>query len=144
MRRRRAAVPRRPRRRRRQRGLRRRRPAAGSARLGPRRAIATALILTALVCCLGLLQKQPCRANAWTSDDIYPELCYSDIAFLYRLRGGVAEGHSPYSSADGAEPLEYPVLTGAMVAAAAAVTSLLDGGRRRRRPQPDVLRHHRA
>jgi uncharacterized membrane protein len=96
--------------------------------LGPRRAIATALILTALVCCLGLLQKQPCRASAWNSDSIYPELCYSDIAFLYRLRGGVAEGHSPYSSADGAVPLEYPVLTGAMVAAAAGVTSWLAGG----------------
>ncbi len=94
---------------------------------GPRRAIATVLVMTALVCCFGLLQKQPCRANAWTSDDIYPQLCYSDIAFLYRLRGGVAEGHSPYSSDNGAVPLEYPVLTGAFVAAAAAATSWLNG-----------------
>ncbi len=95
--------------------------------LGPRRAVATCLVLTALVCCLGLLQKQPCRANAWTATNVYPALCYSDIAFLYRLRGGVAEGHSPYSSDDGAVPLEYPVLTGAFVSAAAALTSVLDG-----------------
>ena len=95
--------------------------------LGPRRAIATALILTAMVCCFALLQKQPCRASAWTSDSIYPDLCYSDIAFLYRLRGGVAEGHSPYSSSNGAVPLEYPVLTGAMVVAAAKITSAVDG-----------------
>jgi len=94
---------------------------------GPRRAVAAVLVATALVCCFGLLQKQPCRASAWTNDDIYPKLCYSDIAFLYRLRGGLADGHSPYSTAGGAQPLEYPVLTGAFMSAAAKMTQLVDG-----------------
>src|SRR5207244_13495525 len=62
---------------------------------GARRALVTVLVMTTLVCALALLAKQPCRASAWTNDDIYPRLCYSDIAFLYRLRGDLAEGHSP-------------------------------------------------
>ena len=95
--------------------------------LGPRRAVATVLVMTALVCCFGLLQKQPCRASAWTNVDVYPQLCYSDIAFLYRLRGGLADGHSPYSTAGGAVPLEYPVLTGVFMSAAAKATSFVDG-----------------
>jgi hypothetical protein len=77
-----------------------------------RRALVAVLVMTAVVCGAALLEKQPCRATAWTTTDIYPKLCYSDIAFLYRLRGDLAEGRSPYASTSGQEPLEYPVLTG--------------------------------
>lgn len=88
---------------------------------------AVLLALTALVCGLGLLSKQPCRAAAWTSNNTYPDLCYSDIAFLYQLRGDFAHNASPYA-ASGDKALEYPVLTGAFMSAAAAVTGLVDGG----------------
>jgi uncharacterized membrane protein len=95
---------------------------------GARRPIVAVLVMTTLVCALALVQKQPCRASAWTNDDIYPKLCYSDIAFLYRLRGDLAEGRSPYASTTGQEPLEYPVLTGAFMVVAARATAVVDGG----------------
>jgi uncharacterized membrane protein len=94
---------------------------------GLRRPLTTLLILTAIVCGLGLLEKQPCRATAWTTGNIYPQMCYSDIAFLYRLRAGLADGHSPYASNAGQQPLEYPVLTGAFMVVAARATSLVNG-----------------
>ena len=101
-------------------------PAGSRVRTRPSRVIAVLLALTALVCGLGLLSKQPCRSTAWTSDNIYPDLCYSDIAFLYQLRGDFAHNGSPYAGS-GDNALEYPVLTGAFMSAAAAVTGIVDG-----------------
>jgi uncharacterized membrane protein len=92
----------------------------------PQRVMSVLLILTALVCSLSLLAKEPCRANAWTGTNIYPDLCYSDIAFLYQLRGDFAHNSSPYAGS-GDNALEYPVLTGAFMSAAAFATGLVDG-----------------
>jgi len=103
-------------------------PAGTRVRTRPSRVIAVLLALTALVCGLGLLSKQPCRSTAWTSDNIYPDMCYSDIAFLYQLRGDFAHNGSPYAGSSD-KALEYPVLTGAFMSAAAAVTGILAGGR---------------
>ncbi len=100
-------------------------PAGIRVRHNPRRVVSVLLILTAIVCALGLLQKQPCRASAWTTDNIYPDLCYSDIGFLYRSRPGLMDNTSPYAGT-GETPLEYPVLTGGFMSAAALVTNWID------------------
>lgn len=101
-------------------------PAGGRIRANPSKIVAILVVLTTIVCGLGLLAKQPCRANAWTGDNIYPDLCYSDIGFLYRLRGDFADNASPYAGS-GDTPLEYPVLTGAFMSTAAAITGVVDG-----------------
>jgi uncharacterized membrane protein len=90
------------------------------------RVVAVLLAFTTIVCGLGLLSKEPCRSTAWTSNNVYPDLCYSDIAFLYQIRGDFAHNGSPYA-AQGDKALEYPVLTGAFMSAAAAVTGVVDG-----------------
>jgi uncharacterized membrane protein len=93
------------------------------------RAVAVLLLLTALSGVLALMDKQPCRANAWTSDSMYPQMCYSDIAFLYRGRAGLPDAGNPYAAVDGgAQALEYPVLTGGFMWVAAWVTKAVDGG----------------
>jgi uncharacterized membrane protein len=102
-------------------------PAGRRVRVGQSHAVAILIVLTTLVCALGLIAKQPCRASAWTTDNIYPDLCYSDIGFLYRLRGDFAQNASPYTGSDD-KPLEYPVLTGGFMWAAAWVTNAVDHG----------------
>jgi uncharacterized membrane protein len=98
-------------------------PAGRRVRSGATRAVVIALILTTLTCVLALVAKAPCRAQSWNGADNYTHLCYSDIAFLYRLRAGLADGHSPYATQGDQSALEYPVLTGAFMAAAAWVTN---------------------
>ncbi len=97
---------------------------AGSrVRSTPTRAIVIALVLTTITCMFALLAKEPCRAQAWNGDNNYKDLCYSDIGFLYRLRAGLADGHSPYASTSTQGALEYPVLTGGFMAVAAWITN---------------------
>jgi uncharacterized membrane protein len=107
-------------------------PAGRRVRAATSRVLVVLLVLTAVVCGLGLGAKQPCRANAWTKDNIYPDLCYSDIGFLYRLRGDFADNASPYEGSSDPSaaitPLEYPVLTGGFMYVAARVTSGVNGG----------------
>lgn len=103
-------------------------PAGRRIRPGSSRVMAVLLLLTTLVCALGLLAKQPCRAEAWTGDGIYPHLCYSDIAFLYRSRGEVDTGGSPYASPDAThEALEYPVGSGLVIGIVGWVTHVVAG-----------------
>ena len=54
-----------------------------------------------------------CRSTNWVAPERYEHLCYSDIPFLYQLRG-FADGWLPYiDTGTGRGPaLEYPVLTG--------------------------------
>jgi uncharacterized membrane protein len=101
-------------------------PAGRRIRTGWTRAIAVALMVTAVVCSFGLISKQPCRATAWNSGSVYPDLCYSDVAYMYRLRGDLAEAGSPYSISSGRQALEYPVLSGGMMYVAAVVTNVVD------------------
>lgn len=95
-------------------------------RPAPRRVMAVLLVLTGLACALALLQKAPCRSDGWTDGGMYPQLCYSDIALLYSARG-LADGLPLYEPSAGHDALEYPVLTGMVMAASARVTNLLNG-----------------
>ena len=83
-------------------------------------AVRVVLAMTVVMFGLGLVIKEPCRANAWSSGNQYTHACYSDIGFLYRDRG-LATGGSPYASKNPAEQLEYPVLTGGVMYVAARI-----------------------
>ena len=62
---------------------------------------------------VGYLAKLPCHAESFGGDARYTRLCYSDIPYLYQLRG-FADGWLPYVQTGPGQgpPLEYPVLTG--------------------------------
>ncbi|MGL5808888.1 MAG: glycosyltransferase family 87 protein [Nocardioides sp.] len=71
------------------------------------------LVLAALCCCAGMIQKAPCFNDGWREgNQRYADMCYSDLPFLYTGRG-FAELAWPY---DGDEQvrarhpvMEYPV-----------------------------------
>jgi uncharacterized membrane protein len=86
------------------------------------------LAVVALACCVGFAQKQPCRNDAFTHD-MYPKLCYTDIAPLYVGRG-FDRGAAPYVNTDPDQRLEYPVLTGLFMQVAAIVDRKLVSGDR--------------
>ena len=90
-------------------------------------AVRVALAMTALACALGFLQKVPCRADGFAVN-VYPRLCYTDIAPLYDGRG-FAQGALPYVDTGDWAPLEYPVVTGAFMTVAAWLTDAVDHGR---------------
>lgn len=73
---------------------------------------------------VGYLMRLPCHGpGGFDGTEQYSRLCYSDIAYLYQLRG-FANGFLPYLQTDPTgEPLEYPVLTGAFM----QLTSWLTG-----------------
>ncbi len=85
-----------------------RRAALGSSWWTPLRVL---IVLAVLAGGLGLLAKQSCRDNGWTTPHQFVHVCYSDIPALYTARG-LDVGAVPYLD-DSAEPVEYPVLTGA-------------------------------
>lgn len=69
-------------------------------------------IVAALVGGLGLLWKASCARTGWGGGvDTYLNLCYSDVAPLYYVRG-FADGVFPYLNSFEGRYLEYPVLTG--------------------------------
>lgn len=74
------------------------------------------LLVTTAVFALGIVQKAPCHESAWPADrqQSYSAMCYSDIPFLYRERG-FAQGNLAYIDTGDYVPLEYPVLTGAVM-----------------------------
>ncbi|HEX2497613.1 MAG: glycosyltransferase family 87 protein [Actinomycetes bacterium] len=90
-----------------------------------------ALAVVIIVAGLGIMQRGICRENAWASPVAgyaYSHMCYSDIPHMYRLRG-FAEGNLPYVDEGNYEALEYPVLTGAIMAVTAELArALSDGG----------------
>jgi uncharacterized membrane protein len=81
------------------------------------------LTLAALTMALGVFEREPCQAHAWSRSDgqQYAHACYSDIPQLYRERG-FAEGDWPYLDSGNYQPLEYPVLTGFFMQVAAVIT----------------------
>ena len=85
-----------------------RRVAFGSSWWTPLRVL---VVLAVLAGGLGLLAKQSCRDNGWTTPHQFVHVCYSDIPALYSARG-LDVGAVPYLD-DSAERVEYPVLTGA-------------------------------
>ncbi|HEX2771548.1 MAG TPA: hypothetical protein VHN18_03855, partial [Micromonosporaceae bacterium] len=69
------------------------------------------LALTCLTLALHWVQKSPCQDGAWQNNIQYTRFCYSDVLALYF--GGLHEGSVPYRD----YPLEYPVVTGYLMAA---------------------------
>jgi uncharacterized membrane protein len=86
-----------------------------------------ALAVVIVVAGLGIMQRGICRENAWASPVAgyaYSHMCYSDIPHMYRLRG-FAQGNLPYVDEGDYEALEYPVLTGAIMAVTAELARTL-------------------
>jgi hypothetical protein len=79
------------------------------------RAVPILVMLACAVLSLGLVQKQHCRANGWTSPDQFWHACYSDIPVLY---GSVKLGENPHpglSQVLGANGLGQPPLAGTLM-----------------------------
>jgi uncharacterized membrane protein len=100
-------------------------PLGARARLGAARfwtPLAVLLLLTTAAMLLGVVAKQHCRAQGWSTPDQFFHLCYSDVPSLFGARG-LATGTVPYVSDVPAEQMvEYPVLTGAVMWATALLT----------------------
>jgi uncharacterized membrane protein len=95
------------------------RAAPGQGWWGP---VRVALAVACVVLGLGVLADAGCRSDGWDQREdraLWTGLCYSDVAFLYRERG-LADGLA-YRDA----PLEYPVVTGAVMQLSAAVARVL-------------------
>ena len=95
------------------------RAAPGQGWWGP---VRVALAVACVVLGLGVLADAGCRSDGWDQREdraLWTGLCYSDVAFLYRERG-LADGLA-YRDA----PLEYPVVTGAVMQLSAAAARVL-------------------
>lgn len=98
------------------------RPAGGGEQARPRNAVLALLGVTLLSCCVGFLQKLPCRLGGWNSGHgQYAYACYTDIYPLY-FAEGLARGAVPYVD----RAVEYPVVMGAVMHALAWVVRPLD------------------
>jgi uncharacterized membrane protein len=94
-------------------------PADGPGRLARLAPVLTGL--TALVCLLGWLQKQPCASVRFDFLKTTSNACYTDIYPLYYVRG-LSDGKTPYfDSFTGSDihHVEYPVLSGGLMQLAA-------------------------
>jgi uncharacterized membrane protein len=88
------------------------------------------LVFAVLACMFGYLSRDWCYDHAWPrqpQDQEYIHLCYSDMPHLYVERG-LANGAVPYLD-DRAMPVEYPVLTGAVMWVTAQVARSIGGPR---------------
>ena len=85
--------------------------------------VAVAFLVTTAIFVVGVVQKAPCEGQGWPRESNYAfsRLCYSDVAYLYRERG-FAEGGIAYLDRGSYPPLEYPVLTGAVMQVTAWAT----------------------
>ncbi|HEX8497186.1 MAG TPA: hypothetical protein VF661_08315 [Actinomycetales bacterium] len=81
----------------------------GAGRHGWWNAVRVLVVLSMAVLALGVVEKQHCRAQGWTTPDQFWHACYSDLPIVYQS-AGLRSGLSPYV-ADGAQ-LDHPVLTG--------------------------------
>lgn len=81
------------------------------------------IVLASAAMVVGYAAKLPCHAESFGGDARYTRLCYTDIPFLYQLRG-FADGWLPYiDTGPGRGPaLEYPVLTGVFMQIASWLT----------------------
>ena len=89
------------------------------------------LALTALTFALGMVQKQPCAETNWRDGEVrYSLMCYSDLPYLYHLRG-FSELEWPYSADDQVRAryavMEYPVGISFWAYGTAWVTHLVAG-----------------
>jgi uncharacterized membrane protein len=79
------------------------------------------VVLAMVVLALGVVQKQHCRAQGWTTPDQFFHACYSDLPLVYEA-SGLASGAVPYVDAGGGDYLAQPVLTGLAMWAVGQVT----------------------
>lgn len=79
------------------------------------------VVLAMVVLALGVVQKQHCRAQGWSTPDQFFHACYSDLPLLYET-SGLAQGGVPYVDAAGGSYLAQPVLTGLVMWAVGRVT----------------------
>ncbi len=68
------------------------------------------LAMSLLVLAAAWVQKAPCRESVWVNEYQYTHFCYSDVYALY-FAEGLVDGKVPYLD----HPVEYPVLTGAVM-----------------------------
>ena len=80
------------------------------------------LLFTTLVLALAWIKQQPCAAADWSGSRQYTHFCYSDAVPLFGAYG-LDDGAQPYLDAR----VEYPVLTGGLIALAAALGRVYDG-----------------
>lgn len=69
---------------------------------------------TVVICLLGWFEKAPCRTHVWANDYQYTHACYSDVFALY-FSEDLNKGQRPYLD----HAVEYPVVTGGLMALAA-------------------------
>jgi uncharacterized membrane protein len=79
------------------------------------------VVLALAMLALGVLQKQHCRAQGWSSPDQFFHACYSDLPLVYGS-SGLADGLVPYVNAHDGSYLAQPVLTGLAMWAVGQVT----------------------
>jgi uncharacterized membrane protein len=78
------------------------------------------VVLAMVVLALGVVEKQHCRAQGWSTPDQFFHACYSDLPIVYQT-SGMQAGVDPYATGTSGA-LEQPVVTGlALWAIAAAV-----------------------
>jgi uncharacterized membrane protein len=85
-------------------------PVGRHARVGGQASIAILLLLTALTCFAGWVQKAPCRVHSWSHEYQYTRMCYSDVYALY-FDEQLDKGKIPYLD----HAVEYPVLIGGLM-----------------------------
>jgi hypothetical protein len=79
------------------------------------RAIPILMLLACVVLSAGLVQKEHCRAQGWTSPDQFWHACYSDIPVLYGSASLGANPHPTLGHTLGPGGLQQPPLAGAMM-----------------------------
>ncbi|MCV2491867.1 glycosyltransferase 87 family protein [Geodermatophilus sp. YIM 151500] len=80
------------------------------------------LMFTSVVLALAWLKQAPCAAGDWSGSRQYTHFCYSDAVPLFGLYG-LDQGALPYLDVR----VEYPVLTGGLMAVAVALSRAYDG-----------------
>src|SRR3954468_16723460 len=79
------------------------------------------LLFATLVLALAWIKNEPCSTGDWSGFRQYTHLCYSDEVPLFGAYG-LDHGDTPYLDSR----VEYPVLTGGLIAAAAALARVYD------------------
>jgi len=72
------------------------------------------MVLAVLVFGLHWLQKSPCQDGYWEHNEQYTHFCYTDVLALYYAEH-LNDGVVPYFGHPNGNPVEYPVLTGALM-----------------------------
>jgi uncharacterized membrane protein len=95
----------------------------GGARVRPGRhgwwtAVRVLVLVAMVTLSLGVVEKQHCRAEGWSTPDQFFHACYSDLPVVYES-SGLADGRPPYTGDAGF--LNQPVLTGVTLWAVAGL-----------------------